>query len=214
MRPFPSIMLQGGLGPACVWNPATIVNFHDYPVVPSLPTPLEFKTTSTVSAGGPASVIATVGKRRGKVYFEVALSLLVSGSSAQVGISQQPGNTGSEYATFGASGYGAVYESTGFAQDADTFESVSGYPTITDASGIAMVAADLTDSLIWFGVNGVFVGNPAAGTGGLPILNTTYYPALYLDLFSSSPPGTLTGTAAFSTGSTSYTPPMGFAQWR
>lgn len=214
-RPYPSVMMmQGGAGPGCVWNPATLFTAHTTGGdTGSLATPLQLSVNQAGATAHDveAAVIGTVGKHSGKWYFEVSKAGWPSGGSQAVGISQQPATAIGQ--NFGlTSGFGCALYDGGFLYDADTFGSVSGYPS--NINSIIMCAVDLTNNLIWFGVNGTFVGNPAAGTGGKSILHTTYYPAAQTEFSSSSGAGTATSTASFNAGSFAYTPPAGFAAWR
>lgn len=204
MQPFPSPMMQGGLGPVCIWNFATWQGNH-----PAGAGGTQFDAGAFSSALGNACTVATVGKNAGKFYFEVAAGTFFP--SGAIGISPQV-NTNSPF-LFGGAGLGIQYASDGSLTDTDTFGVIAGYGPTYTAADVIQVAVDLTNNLIWFGKNGTFVGNPAAGTGGKSIIHTLYYPAATVAATGNTI-NTATVISHFNTGSFSFTPPVGFSQWR
>jgi hypothetical protein len=80
------------------------------------------------------------------------------------------------------------------------------YGTRAASDNVHMIALDMDNNKLWYGVNGVWLnsGDPAAGTNPTHLLDKTpLFPAIC---------GPGTSTARFSSGFT-YTPPAGFTGW-
>lgn len=204
MQPFPSPMMQGGLGALCVWNSATWQGNH-----PGGAGGNEFHSGNFSSALGEACAVATVGKNLGKFYFEILAGPYFP--SGAFGLSPQVNSVAPFL--YGGPGLGIQYASDGSLTDADTFGTISGYGPTYASGDIIQIAVDLTNNLIWFGKNNTFIGNPVAGTGGKSIIHTLYYPAITLAATGTNV-NTSSGIARWTTGSFTYTPPIGFSQWR
>lgn len=78
------------------------------------------------------------------------------------------------------------------------------------SNDIAMMAVDIPDGKIWFGKNGTWSGDPAAGTGAA-FSNIPTSGNLYIG-FSNGDPGKKATLQAMSAQQT-YPPPAGFAAW-
>jgi hypothetical protein len=153
------------------------------------------KTANAASAS--QTVRATSSKSTGAWYFEVvftgnSFSFTVAGiANASALLTQYVGANANGY-SHGTGGF-SYFNGSGTASA----------PTLFPGDTL-MVAVDLTNLKIWFGVNGTWTGNPAAGTGQqYTIASGTYYPACsprQTDLILATP-------------TTTYSPPTGFAAW-
>ena len=77
---------------------------------------------------------------------------------------------------------------------------------------IAMVAYDPTTTSIWFGKNGTWTGDPAAGTGAAYAGLGFVSPKAAVSLISVDLPARSKVTARFAAASWQYVAPSGFAQ--
>ena len=147
------------------------------------------------------SVLATNGKSSGKWYWEA----------------QRKGSTGIDYMLVGIANIsmdleqyiGQNINSYGYMDNDRYYHNgsyVLGGGTWSDVNDIIMMALDLDNGKLWFGKNGVWDGDPVAGTGEAfsGIAAGTWYPAATLYIDDSY----LTGK--FSTSNLSYSAPSGF----
>ncbi len=207
--PFPTILVKQPIPAAtCTWDPASLQGA--IVLLPGASGPdLVMRNDGTGPYGAD---IGTVGKNSGLRYFEVVIEGSLGGLVAGgVGISQAA-NTVSPY-TFGGSGYGIQFSSDGNLKDADTFGTIVGYGPNSFGSGkvVVMTAINFSTLKYWGGIDGTFVGNPSAGTGGQPIIAGTYFPACQIAITGTE---TMSATGNFSAGTWTYLPPPGFSQWR
>lgn len=110
-------------------------------------------------------------------------------------------NTGKWYAEFNLSTYaGSSTLRCGFVK----FSSTSGATKDVSATGIFMVALDLTNSLYWVGTNGVWdAGDPSAGTGGTSLTpSDDFYTITVRDNSGTAGNG---GTWKINTGNPAFT---------
>lgn len=121
---------------------------------------------ASLTGGGvvPSFVRSTDIGITGKKYFEIYLTDRGSGSFYFGGIA-----LGSDYFTFGSrsisdTNYEAVIFHSGQVTVNTAYVADTGFTFVTGDT--LMVAVDLTAQTIWFGRNGTWYGNPAAGTGG------------------------------------------------
>lgn len=184
--------------PVCNWN------FYEAYVTP--PSFSANRLTVTYSTYG--GIIGLLTKGVGKYYFEASFSIATGSAAKGVGLTpgQNAVNTSNPF-RFGVAGCGIQYNSDGSVREDDVFGTTVGYgPTFINGDVIGC-AYDANAHKCWFSKNGTFVGNPAAGTGGLALLSTPYNPCAW-----TITSGDIVG--AFSTGSFAHAPPTGFAQWR
>jgi hypothetical protein len=217
MKPHPSMLLGAASGPVSAWDSTKISG--NGAVGPAV--------LFGCNNAGQGSVIGTKGRRTGKAYWELLVqtpgySSIASDYVAHCAIAITP--AASLY--FGGSGKGVQLTDDGRLVSIDTFGTITGYMSAFTSSiqgALAQVrlqcAVDFGARLVWFGLNNTFVGNPAAGTGGAPILSTTYYPAVsfpWAGGASGSPwfGGEFYGEGFFEVGGQAYTAPAGFSpQW-
>ena len=147
--------------------------------------------------------MTTVSQSSGKVYYEMLVGGSVSNFSHTLGVSNstspptQIGDASSGWGYGRTDGGGSYYHSG----------STSGNPPNFGAGDVVMVAVDIGAGKLWFGVNGTFQGNPAAGTGeAFSGLSGTLYP-----VGSTNGNGELTYRP--DAASQSYAPPSGFSAW-
>ena len=139
----------------------------------------DMDATGTTS-GGTAPVIATTGKTTGKHYFEVSVTNERFFAGQGVGIASSlpadgviPGSATNTHISY--HGNSAVYRNSG--------NDGGGTQAVWEDGGrtyVIGVAFDADADKVWFSLNGVFAGDPAAGTGGhSPTGITTYYPMFF-----------------------------------
>lgn len=160
--------------------------------------------TATVASSNTLIVASGAGVSSGKRYFEIRLGAGAFGNAqfgikpaSVTGIAPFVGDNGSPpsgwaLAHFGSKVYNNSYSSIGlgFGQNSTL-----------------RVAVDFATSSVWFGVNGTWSGDPAAGTGAA-FTNVTVAVSPAVNLTSSAPV-TLRTVAA----DLEYSPPSGFSPW-
>lgn len=146
---------------------------------------------------GYGGVFATLGRSSGKYYFEVAVAVTMTYGTVGV----QDG-TESLTGKVGATLNGWGYQGQGFYQH-------NGQTWFGEYNAcVIQVAVDLDTHEIWWGVDDVWDGDPAAGTGArYSDLAGTIYPA------SSMYYATEQLTARFKLIDFDYTPPSAFSAW-
>lgn len=172
---------------AVTWNPAD----KDASIVLS-----NGDLTTTTSVTGYHGVRATSGHATGKRYFEITLGTV--DEFFRIGLAK---------ATWTLTSIGAATTGWGYKNNGYVFYNDTGYgPALSFATGdIISVAVDLDAHKLWFGVNGVWSGDPAAGTGAVMTnLTDTLYPA-----FSAYTSGN-SATANFGDTAFAYEVPSGF----
>jgi len=207
--PFPTILVKQPRHPApCAWNPLVAKGPNSSVTSAFLAGDDLIFNVGLASAG---ATLGTIGKSSGKLYFEIDYTAQPPATVGIFGMGiSQASNAVSPY-TFGGSGFGAAL-TDGILLDADTSVSVNYGASL--GGSIGMLAVDFGALLMWVGETGTWAGggNPAAGTGGHPILAGTYFPAISIQ--ETSGLVTLTGRGNFSAGTWTYLPPPGFSQWR
>ena len=156
--------------------------------------------TMTANAADVA-VRGTIGRSSGKLYFETRVDA-ASGGSNDIGVMTAAASLANGW-WVGRDSYGYGYAGTGNILTANT--STPGAPTF-GAGDMIGVAVDLTAGRIWWSKNGVWTGNPIAGTGGRAITAGTYFPA------ASGASGAV-NTANFGASAFASAVPRGFAPW-
>lgn len=161
---------------------------------------LVFSLTSTSNG----SVRADLGRSSGKYYFEVLYEHGGTNYSASVGVLESTHSL-TTYIGDNADGYGYMNNGRYYIEGSVT----TSKPTWNTSGNIVMVAVDMDNNKIWFGLNDVWDGDPAAGTGEAGALDAgdTMYPAA--SLYTTD--RTLTGR--FATIHQTYTAPTGFSAW-
>lgn len=164
----------------------------------------EGKTATPAASQNPLIVGVGAGKNTGKLYFEIRTGAgsvgnahfgikpaSVTGENAFVGDSGSP-PSGWALAYFGSKVYNNAYTNIGLSWS---------------QNATLRVAIDFATSKIWFGVNGTWSGNPAAGTGeAFSNVTVAVSPAINL---AGQVPATLRTVAA----DLEYSPPDGFSAW-
>jgi len=160
------------------------------------------------NANSIASVRATLSKASGKYYFEVTINSgsVASGNECWLGIanstqtlaSQAPGGSVNSWAYGNAGGF--------------RYNGAGGSSSTYASGAVVMVAVDLGTGRIWFGKDGTFSGDPAAGTGAaFSSVTGSIFP-----IFGSADHPSFPGygiTANFGASAFSHTPPSGFGGW-
>lgn len=151
------------------------------------------KTVTENAAAGSVSALGLTGKNTGKWSFRV----LMTGTSSviSVGLGLTTANLNS-YAGGSAGSWG--YIGAGTVRLNSVVQATYSAYTSGDAIDVAF---DADAGKLWFGKNGTWNGNPAAGTGGLTIAAGTWYPQVGLVDLND------TGTLQLGT------PPSGFSTW-
>lgn len=180
------------------------------PIVPASVTLTNNGLTVQVTA---ADVNAFIAERKfsGKWYFEVRIepghvvgAIGVRACDPGVSINQHGNHAGFWVM---ATDNGKYYNYGDNSVDNGAYTS-SATSAVGDVWGVAV---DLSANKIWFSKNGVWWGDPAAGTGNLSIGTPTskgYFPAL---TFAAT--GNTFMTARLKSGFTSYAAPSGFTAW-
>lgn len=148
--------------------------------------------TATGSGGSFTSVRGTVSKAAGKWYFQTVLG----GVAGVTGLALATASLAS-YIGVDPDGYGYGY--------GGNVVNAAGIVRVTTpyvAGDIVMIAYDAAGTM-WVGLNGVWNGNPSAGTGGIGITPGTYFPGGSAE--------SVTDSVTLQTPS--YTLPTGFSTW-
>ena len=162
-------------------------------------------TANRNTGGGTFQCVrSTDGKDTGKRYVEFTIDVLNGGSAVEIGVMDgasslliEPGNR--------ATGWGLKNNGTKQHNGAQT----GGYSAAWSQSDVLMMAYDLDNSKIWWGLNGVWSssGDPAAGTNAAySDLSGTVYP-----VFSGLVNFNNTVTVNFGASAFAHIPPTGFA---
>ena len=161
--------------------------------------------TALVAGGGAAFLVKSVkGKSAGKLYAEFKLAYY-DNEALMVGI-VKPETAGS-YVGQSSGEYG-------YCPGDGSTSTPSGYQEWDVYGGtddVVMIALDLDNGKIWWGVNGTWFnsGDPAAGTGAQYTgISGTYHLA-----FSASDYEGMGGTMNFGQAAFAYTAPSGFGAW-
>lgn len=160
--------------------------------------------TASHSAASYEGVRATTSNATGKLYFEV----YVTGRTSPVGLLT---SGGSLTAIIGSTTLGRGFFIDGAGDGNKYYNSIA---TVL-LSGLSlpatiMVAADLDNNKVWFGVDGTWSGDPDAGTGeAFNNATQTYFPAWVSSFLDS----TSSGVGRFMGSDFSYTIPSGFSAW-
>lgn len=170
---------------------------------------------ASITASSYGGVRSTDSHSTGKWYFEVVVVGVGNVNGCSVGVE----NTGDylNYPVGESYGYGLVC-TTGANKNYKYHFGVPGVlDNTTPADGdVLMVALDLTNSKIWFGRNGTWYGSSTANSGD-PAAGTNPAFTSVADTFFAAWTGSYgiasSGTARFSSSSTTYTRPSGFLAW-
>lgn len=158
--------------------------------------------SSTTSGGSWRSVYGLKGIGSGKAVFAVRIDAL-SPTRSFVGVGDAAASVD---LYIGADAHGWGYLSSGGSRHsgAGGAGSLAAY-TVGD---VVMVAVDATAGKIWFGKNGTWVGDPAAGTGAVfSSLAGTLYPGV------SRETNGLSVTLLVTASEIGYALPTGFSTW-
>lgn len=160
---------------------------------------------TVVSAANPAGIHGSTLRSLGKRYFEVVVDRTnLAASSPMIGIAKADQfGTGTEAYLILTSGVSFYIYGTGF---------VGGSLGIANGD-VVMVAVSFDDHLIWFGLNGVWLGggDPEAGTDAIASIDSGRYFPHYWDTNTSGTPGQ--GTARFTEDRQQYPLPDGYSAW-
>lgn len=171
------------------------------------------KTATNTANSVNNTAIGETGKSTGKWYFEASTTDVGGGTdSHKVGIvnsSVNPTNyeLGNDANSIAYRGFDGNANKGGITQATYTAW------TTPSTTYRIMVALDATNEIVWFGLNGTWNGDPAAGTGGIDIssLGGGALKAA-VGLYNTSTPA-VAMTGAFSDADVFYTPPSGFTAW-
>lgn len=188
---------DGDAGPVfAAWNPAD--KYADLVLSSG-----NLTVNSTTSVWG--GVRATQGKSSGKWYFETTIDVETGTSNRHIGVAN------SSWALSVLLGYELAGAGWGFrdsgANGASYYnKSATAFTGLTNNTGdVVMVAFDMDTGKLWWGVNGIWSGDPSAGTGeAYASLAGTLYPALSLIGITDQI------TANFGATAFMYTVPTGF----
>lgn len=162
----------------------------------------------TATSSGASSLSANVRSTisvSGKRYFEVKILQIGSGFQPGVGISNDGNPASSGDGEFGGGANNIELRADGTVYKAGSLSAAIMTPWAVN--DIIMVAFNAGGQRLWFGKNGTWIGNPAAGTGASStnnVSNPTYAAAC------CGPMGSEGALTAYFTGF-NYTIPAGFA---
>lgn len=147
--------------------------------------------------------LATKPMGTGKHYFEVAVVSNPQISANNVIGIQNGAEDKASYVGDTSDGWG--YMSNGRYYNSGALTGKPGWAT----GGVVMVAVDLDNHKLWFGLNGTWDGDPAAGTGA------AYSNLTAGDIYPAAAPyhSYVTCTGHFAAGDFTYAPPTGFSAW-
>lgn len=176
------------------------------PTVKNANIALSGANNETMTGGSPAgwkSVRGVTGNSTGKHYFEIANN--VNGVLVMAGISDSTPNL-SGYGGSDAHGW-TTYGSTG-----NVYHSGANKACLPvwagSGSHVVQVCYDASLGMIWFGLDGTWVGDPVAGTGAsYTSVSGTLYPCASPNSIGASV------TLRVKTSEFAYTPPSGFSSW-
>lgn len=143
----------GGFTPTVAWDPAR-KSSH---IVLSGSGPTNKIATRNADADAYGSVYATTSKNSGKRYFEIGVDQM--NASVVIGFATSFGAI-NNFIGSDTSGWCYVQNGSVYTNNTPT-SGLSAYTT----GDYLMGAIDIDAGKIWFGKNGVFSGDPAAGTG-------------------------------------------------
>lgn len=183
--------------PATTWDPANKSSF-----ITLSGANLIASGTNTVGAEQP--VLGTTSKSSGKRYYEASFLNLV-GDNAGAGVANTlPANFANPGNTPNAIHYCL---NTGIVRYNNVTQATQATYNHASVPAIVMVAIDKGADKIWFGLNGTFVGNPGAGTGGYSISGIgAVFPEFSAWNINAS-------TLKRKSSEFTYTPPSGFLGW-
>lgn len=193
-----SLLLKGAgaipdivVPPGNYWNPAD--------KAPTISLSLSDRRATQGSAGD-ASVRGLTGRSSGKYYFE---GIPRGSVNTLFGISDSALVLAGGLCGFTANSIGHYFFSGDVYQNSGVTAATAAYAV----GDVLMAAVDLTVGNYWVGRNGVWSGDPAAGTGAVKsgLAATTYYPCVTLS-------GSGKAMDLYTTGLT-YSPPSGFSEW-
>lgn len=150
----------------------------------------------------------------GKRYFEVETTEVGSGDSHKLGLAEVGSFTNNlELANFGT----GTLAYRGFEGNVnnDNNTTLASYTAwgASFTTYTVMMAVDFDNSLVWFGLNGVWNGDPGAGTGGIDIsgsLSGNLHAAMGMYNSTGSAPSI---TGHFTANDLTYLEPTGFTAW-
>ena len=155
--------------------------------------------TVTVNSSVQQTASSDVGVTSGKFYSEMTIN---SGAGAMVGVTNDPaaivgGHVGATSSGWGFNWNGDLYHSGGI---------VGSLPISYGQASVVGVALDMDSGRVWFSVDGVWDGDPAAGTGEA-------FSSLTGTVYKSAMPENTAGsniTANFGASPLLYPAPAGF----
>jgi hypothetical protein len=137
-------------------------------------------------------------------YFEISLDSLPAGVSLEIGVDGDG---------YGGSGAKATLLSDGRVTDNSNYTWLDAPSTWQYATGISVVnvAVNTTTRRVWFGLDGYWRGDPAAGTGySTYAANGAAESAVYVHVELTATSGVPVVTGRFSLQDQTYNPPTGF----
>lgn len=150
------------------------------------------------------SARALLGFETGKWYWELRYDSVATDNS-MIGVLSGAGSLSSHIGS-SQEGWGMFCYNLGGEQYHNNAQ-VSKLGTISGAGAILMVAIDMDNHKLWFGIDGTWLnsGDPAAGTGAIfdDLDKSPLYPAIST--------GAIVSTVRFS--NPIYSPPSGFSMW-
>jgi hypothetical protein len=155
------------------------------------------------------SVRANVSRNSGKYYFEVDNTTNGSGNGYMICGLANSTQSLSNYIGSSTNSWGWQANNTSGASPRYNAVQGSFFGSYVTAGQNAMVAVDFDAGKIWFGINGTWSGDPAAGTGEVYTFtaNTTLFPGA--SLYGT----TQVVTGCFKSADFAHSVPSGFSQW-
>jgi hypothetical protein len=164
-------------------------------------------TAYSVSSSSYRSIKAT-HYLSGKGYFEVYIDFISAfGNYLYVGVAEIKETTIDNEGYCGITTFGWGFQSNGNKINNAVSEA---YASAKSGDFTFQCAVDFSAGKVWFGSDGVWMGDPAAGTGeAYSGLAGLLFPMFSLNSYY----GYIDGTGRFSAAALAYSPPTGFSAW-
>lgn len=161
--------------------------------------------TAVTAQNNGKPVHGTTRRNSGKLYYEAKFSTTGAVFNAAVGVEWGTGATVAS--TGGSSSFAYGWSNNAVVGNNGTY---TGFSMGFIGGDVLMVAVDLDAGKLWFGKNGVWVGDPVAGTGqayNIITAGRTHSPQA--SIYSNG----YTLTANFAPADLVYSPPAGYSPW-
>lgn len=173
---------------------------------------LSFNSPGNTASNNITTAISTVGQESAKYYMEWTIDSMDSLDQTDIGIGICNSSvTSANLLGRDATTCGAWLPGDNNIYAGDAVVGTSGYTGITNGA-ILMMAVDITNHLIWYGLNGVWnYGNPSTNTSGVYygeyVVSGVTFP--FIQMYNTN----ADATANFGANGFLFTMPSGFLEW-